>query len=142
MAEVQRCEEMERRLRYVERECIRDDVPVDGLRDGENPSAPAPREMSELEAALSNLERDLSDVTGNYVALRKNHLELLELKHLLLRTETFLSETQLQIGGGGGGAGGGDVEEGGESRSELKFNSLCTQTTVDLIPLLKHLSFN
>ena len=59
--------------------------------------APAPREMSELETALSNLERDLSDVTGNYVALRKNHVELTELKHLLVKTETFLSETSLQI---------------------------------------------
>jgi hypothetical protein len=53
--------------------------------------------MTELESSLSNLERDLSDVNTNYVALRKNQLELLELKNLLQKTETFLSETTLQI---------------------------------------------
>ena len=59
--------------------------------------APAPREMSELETALSNLERDLSDVNTNYGALRKNQLELLELKSLLFKTETFLHENTLQL---------------------------------------------
>ena len=39
--------------------------------------------MNELESQLSNLERDLSDVNTNYVALKKNHLELLELKNVL-----------------------------------------------------------
>ncbi len=112
VSEVQRCEEAERRLRFVQRECQRDEVPVEELPAGENPSAPAPREMTELEAGLANLERDLSDVTGNYVALRKNQLELLELKHLLLRTETFLSETHLNIGSGAAG----DPEDG-EARS-------------------------
>ena len=73
--------------------------------------------MSELETSLANLERDLSDVTTNYVALRKNQLELLELKHLLLKTEAFLSETpQLQLASSS--SGGGDAEDG-ENRSEV-----------------------
>ena len=119
VAEVKRCEEMERKLRYIQREAIRDDIAVDepgttrivrvvrGLIlkgsyniSVENPSAPAPREMSDLENSLSNLERDLSDVTTNYVALRKNQLELLELKNLLQKTETFLSESTLQLADG------------------------------------------
>ena len=70
--------------------------------DNVNPSAPAPREMNELESQLSNLERDLSDVNTNYVALKKNHLELLELKNVLQKSETFFSETNLQIADGGG----------------------------------------
>ena len=78
--------------------------------DDANPSAPAPREMTELESQLSNLERDLSNVNTNYVALRKNHLELLELKNVLQKSETFLSETNLQIADGGGSS--------EESRSE------------------------
>ena len=57
--------------------------------------------MTELETALSNLERDLSDVNTNYVALKKNQLELLELKNLLTKAELFLSETPLQIEMGG-----------------------------------------
>ena len=65
---------------------------------------------AELESQLSNLERDLSNVNTNYVALRKNHLELLELKNVLQKSETFLSETNLQIADGGGSS--------EESRSE------------------------
>ena len=78
-----------------------------------NPSAPAPREMNELESQLSNLERDLSDVNTNYVALKKNHLELLELKNVLQKSETFLSETNLQIADGSG--------SNEESRSEYSM---------------------
>ena len=95
VGEVKRCEEMERKLRYIQREAIRDEIEV--AEPDENPAAPAPREMSELETSLSNLERDLSDVNTNYVALKKNELELKELKHLLLKTEQFLSESSLQL---------------------------------------------
>ncbi len=74
----------------------------DAFLSEDNPSAPAPREMTELETSLAHLERDLSDVNNNYVALRKNQLELLELKNLLLKTEHFLSETSFQITEGSG----------------------------------------
>lgn len=96
MGEVKRCEEMERKLRYIQREAIRDEVEISEPEPA-NPLAPAPREMSELETALSNLERDLSDVNTNYAALRKNQLELLELKSLLMKTESFLHENTLQL---------------------------------------------
>jgi len=53
-----------------------------------------------MEVQISNLERDLTEVTTNYVALRKNESELTELKHLLLlKTEAFLAETSFQIAG-------------------------------------------
>lgn len=71
--------------------------------------------MNELESQLSNLERDLSDVNTNYVALKKNHLELLELKNVLQKSETFLSETNLQIADGGGS----NEESRSESESEI-----------------------
>ena len=103
VGEVKRCEEMERKLRFVQREANRDGVKIPDASEDEdaNPMAPAPREMAELETALSNLERDLSDVTTNYVALRKNELELKELKNLLIKTEAFLSETSLQLADSG-----------------------------------------
>ncbi len=113
VAEVQRCEESERRLRYVQRECARDGIALDETDGGQRVSAPAPREMSDLESALANLERDLSDVTNNHVALRRNRLELVELRHLLAKTELFLSESHLPLSGGGAG---GDAEDG-ETRS-------------------------
>lgn len=55
--------------------------------------------MSEIETALNNLEEDLSNVTQNYARLKKNQLELLELKNLLMKTESFLSDGSISIGG-------------------------------------------
>lgn len=45
--EVRRCDEMERKLRYLEREMQKDDIQI--LDTGENPEAPQPREMIDLE---------------------------------------------------------------------------------------------
>eukprot|EP00095_Tigriopus_kingsejongensis_P004409 snap_masked-scaffold93_size381549-processed-gene-2.18 protein:Tk04409 transcript:snap_masked-scaffold93_size381549-processed-gene-2.18-mRNA-1 annotation:"vacuolar proton translocating atpase 116 kda subunit a" len=95
VGEVKRCEEMERKMRYIQRETMRDDIPL--LETDENPRAPAPREMSELETSLTNLERDLSDVTTNYVSLMKNQQDLLEIKNLLIKADSFLSDSSLQI---------------------------------------------
>lgn len=47
MNEVRRCDEMERKLRYLEREIRKDGIPVQDT--GENPEAPMPREMIDLE---------------------------------------------------------------------------------------------
>lgn len=41
---------MERKLRYLEREIKRDTIPI--LDTGENPEAPQPREMSDMEVNL------------------------------------------------------------------------------------------
>ena len=40
-------------------------------------------------------ENNLKEVNSNFVALRKNHLELLELKNMLKKTEIFLEESRL-----------------------------------------------
>ena len=116
VSEVKRCEEMERILRFVETEIVREDITITEVRE-ENISAPAPREMVELETVLTKTEADLREVNTNYVALRlffnvadsifdnktlftfcrKNHLELTELKSMLSRTELFLSETHFSI---------------------------------------------
>ena len=77
--------------------------------DGMERSAPAPREMVELEANLKTIEENLREVNTNFKALRKNHLELSELKNMLTKTDGFLAENQFnqsfqENGGGGGGA--------------------------------------
>ena len=95
VAKVKRCEELERKLRYIEREAIRDEVPIP--EEESNIRAPPPRELNELEATLSNIERDCCEVTGNYTALKKNRLELLELKHLLIQADHFLSDSAVHI---------------------------------------------
>ncbi len=35
--------------------------------------------------------------SGNYTALKRNRLELLELKHLLIHADNFLSDSAVQI---------------------------------------------
>lgn len=51
--EVRRCDEMERKLRYLEREIRKDGIPV--LDTGENPEAPIPKEMIDLEVSLLSI---------------------------------------------------------------------------------------
>ncbi|XP_063966547.1 V-type proton ATPase 116 kDa subunit a 1-like isoform X3 [Lytechinus pictus] len=88
--EVRRCDEMERKLRYLEKEILRADIPV--LDTGENPDAPAPREMIDLEACFEKLENELKEVNTNQEALKRNFLELTELKHILRKTQHFFDE--------------------------------------------------
>ncbi|XP_064079835.1 V-type proton ATPase 116 kDa subunit a 1-like isoform X1 [Macrobrachium nipponense] len=88
--EVRRCDEMERKLRYLEREIRKDGIPV--LDTGENPEAPMPREMIDLEATFEKLENELKEVNSNAEALKRNYLELTELKHILKKTQAFFDE--------------------------------------------------
>ncbi|KAK4306422.1 hypothetical protein Pmani_021752 [Petrolisthes manimaculis] len=88
--EVRRCDEMERVLRYLEREVEKDKLPI--LDTGENPEAPQPREMVDLEATFEKLESELREVNSNAETLRRNSLELTELMHVLKATQLFFDE--------------------------------------------------
>uniref|UniRef100_A0A915DEV4 V-type proton ATPase subunit a n=1 Tax=Ditylenchus dipsaci TaxID=166011 RepID=A0A915DEV4_9BILA len=88
--EVRRCDEMERKLRYLEREIKKDTIPM--LDTGENPEAPQPREMYDLEATFEKLENELREVNQNEEMLKKNFAELTELKHILRKTQQFFEE--------------------------------------------------
>ncbi|XP_041970463.1 V-type proton ATPase 116 kDa subunit a1 isoform X2 [Aricia agestis] len=89
--EVRRCDEMERKLRYLEKEIRRDDIPMLEI-PGECPEAPQPREMIDLEATFEKLENELREVNQNAEALKRNYLELTELKHILRKTQVFFDE--------------------------------------------------
>ncbi|XP_071444730.1 V-type proton ATPase 116 kDa subunit a 1 isoform X1 [Hetaerina americana] len=91
--EVRRCDEMERKLRYLEKEIKKDGIPM--LDTGENPEAPQPREMIDLEATFEKLENELREVNHNAEALKRNFLELTELKHILRKTQVFFDEADL-----------------------------------------------
>ncbi|XP_018403724.1 PREDICTED: V-type proton ATPase 116 kDa subunit a-like isoform X4 [Cyphomyrmex costatus] len=90
--EVRRCDEMERKLRYLEKEIKKDGIPM--LDTGENPEAPQPREMIDLEATFEKLENELREVNLNAEALKRNFLELTELKHILRKTQVFFDEAE------------------------------------------------
>ncbi|XP_076309435.1 V-type proton ATPase 116 kDa subunit a 1-like [Tachypleus tridentatus] len=87
VSEVRRCDEMERKLRFFEKEIKKDDIPV--LDIEENVEAPQPREMIDMEAKFEKLENELKEVNTNAEALKKTFLELTELKHILNKTQIF-----------------------------------------------------
>uniref|UniRef100_A0A8C6NT73 V-type proton ATPase subunit a n=1 Tax=Nothobranchius furzeri TaxID=105023 RepID=A0A8C6NT73_NOTFU len=88
--EVRRCEEMDRKLRFVEKEIKKANIPM--VDTGENPEVPFPRDMIDLEATFEKLENELKEINTNQEALKKNFLELTELKHILHRTQQFFDE--------------------------------------------------
>ncbi|KAF8360110.1 unc-32 [Pristionchus pacificus] len=98
VSEVRRCDEMERKLRFLEREIKKDQIPM--LDTGENPDAPQPREMIDLEATFEKLENELREVNQNEETLKKNFSELTELKHILRKTQTFFEEIHRRDGPG------------------------------------------
>uniref|UniRef100_A0A8D3D323 V-type proton ATPase subunit a n=1 Tax=Scophthalmus maximus TaxID=52904 RepID=A0A8D3D323_SCOMX len=91
--EVRRCEEMDRKLRFVEKEIKKANIPT--VDTGENPEVPFPRDMIDLEATFEKLENELKEINTNQEALKKNFLELTELKHILRRTQQFFDEVGL-----------------------------------------------
>uniref|UniRef100_A0A8C4Q5H3 V-type proton ATPase subunit a n=1 Tax=Eptatretus burgeri TaxID=7764 RepID=A0A8C4Q5H3_EPTBU len=91
--EVRRCEEMERKLRFVEKEIKHVGIPI--VDTGENPEVPLPKDMIDMEATFEKLENELREVNTNQEALKKNFLELLELKHILQETQQFFDEVSV-----------------------------------------------
>uniref|UniRef100_A0A3Q1H4T6 V-type proton ATPase subunit a n=1 Tax=Anabas testudineus TaxID=64144 RepID=A0A3Q1H4T6_ANATE len=92
--EVRRCEEMDRKLRFVEKEINKANIPI--VDTGENPEVPFPRDMIDLEATFEKLENELKEINTNQEALKKNFLELTELKHILRRTQQFFDEVSME----------------------------------------------
>ncbi|XP_039248282.2 V-type proton ATPase 116 kDa subunit a 1-like [Styela clava] len=90
--EVRRCDEMERKLRFLERELIKDEMAI--VDNGENPDAPLPRDMIDLEAKFEKLETEIREVNTNQEAIKRNYLELTELKHILQRAQIFFQEVE------------------------------------------------
>lgn len=90
VTEVRRCEEMERKLRFLEKEIREDDIVI--LDTGDNPEAPAPREMTDLELMFERLVKEVRDLNTSAEALKQNFLDLTQLKHILRKTHTFFDE--------------------------------------------------
>jgi V-type H+-transporting ATPase subunit a len=99
VGEVRRCDEMERKLRFLEKEIKKDEIIM--LDPSTSPEAPQPREMIDMEVTFEKLETELQGVNQNSGALRKNFVELTELKHILKKTQTFFQEQgQIDVDGG------------------------------------------
>ncbi|XP_066146363.1 V-type proton ATPase 116 kDa subunit a 1 [Euwallacea fornicatus] len=90
VSEVRRCDEMERKLRFIESEVRKDCVTIPDV--SELPKAPIPREIIDLEAHLEKTEGDIKELTENSVNLKSNFLELTELRHVLDKARQFFNE--------------------------------------------------
>ncbi|XP_033625412.1 V-type proton ATPase 116 kDa subunit a-like isoform X1 [Asterias rubens] len=91
--EVRRCDEMERKLRYVEKEIKGAKVEI--AKPDTEVAAPPPREMIDLEANFEKIEVDLKEVNSNHETLQRNYLELTEHRHVLRNTTDFFAEAEL-----------------------------------------------
>ena len=68
MSDVKRCEEVERKLRFIEAEVAKEEIGVASC-GFEEVDAPAQRESIELETTVGALEENIREVGNNYVAL-------------------------------------------------------------------------
>ncbi|GFO38895.1 V-type proton ATPase subunit a [Plakobranchus ocellatus] len=87
--EVRRCEEMERKLRYIEKEILKEGLKIYDI--NENPKAPAPKEMNDLELEFEKMDSELRQVNTNNEALKQNYLELAELREVLSGAQAYFA---------------------------------------------------
>eukprot|EP00118_Oscarella_pearsei_P024819 m.306871 g.306871 ORF g.306871 m.306871 type:complete len:850 (+) comp41660_c0_seq1:92-2641(+) len=91
VTEVRRCDEMERTLRFLNKEIEKAEVEL--LNPAGYPDAPRPPEMIDLENKFEQLETEMKEINANEERLRRNFLELMELKQILSKTSSIFDET-------------------------------------------------
>lgn len=105
IGEVKRCDEMERRVRFIEKEINRESIPILCI-DYFNTPVPPAKEMVILESKLERRETELQEVIKSSEALNHTWQELNELKHVLLKAQGFFAETEAAVGTHGPSVGG------------------------------------
>jgi len=88
--EIRRCEEMERQLRFFEKELKKAELTFPN--DGSSPETPAARDMVDLEAVFESSESELRELNTNVESLERNYVELQELKCVLQFTDDFFQQ--------------------------------------------------
>ncbi|TMW44880.1 hypothetical protein DOY81_010038, partial [Sarcophaga bullata] len=95
VSEVRRCEELERKIRFVENEIKKDDLKVPELDLDNIPAAPKPRELIDLEGHLEKCEKEITELAFNNIKLKSNFLELTEMLMVLEKTQGFFDDQQV-----------------------------------------------
>ncbi|XP_053959873.1 V-type proton ATPase 116 kDa subunit a 1-like [Anastrepha ludens] len=93
VTEVKRCDELERKIRYIENELRKDDIKMPEVLD--EPQPPYPREIIDLEAQLEAIEMEIRELAGNNIGLHANQQGMLELKSVLENADDFFSDTEV-----------------------------------------------
>lgn len=78
---------MERKLNYIRKEVMKDEIEMRDLANHEIPNVPNPREFINLEAQFEKTENEVLELSENFTQLLKNHMELTELCCVLERTQ-------------------------------------------------------
>ncbi|VDM53021.1 unnamed protein product [Angiostrongylus costaricensis] len=86
--EIRRCEEMERKLHFIEAEVLKDEVELKDY--DEHIPAPPPRSMLEMETNFEKLEEELLSINASSKQLMKNHIQLNEMKAVLENVQHLL----------------------------------------------------
>jgi len=96
VAEVKRCDEMERKLRFfedqIEKQQFGEELEMINLQFGSSRKTLIP-EMDELEARFEDLEKELIQMNSNQEMLKRNDNELIELKHVLEKDNVFFASS-------------------------------------------------
>uniref|UniRef100_A0A131Y231 V-type proton ATPase subunit a n=1 Tax=Ixodes ricinus TaxID=34613 RepID=A0A131Y231_IXORI len=138
--EIRRCDEMERKLRFVEREIKNDQLPLpeDGDEVGNLPQA---RDMVDLEANVDRLECELREINENNRLLQKNYVELTEIKLLLRTIDDFFDQRDQVLEEEGAivmHVNGGDAAHSSSSGSEAHVQ---IGFTAGVVPTVKFAAF-
>uniref|UniRef100_A0A673GRR8 V-type proton ATPase subunit a n=1 Tax=Sinocyclocheilus rhinocerous TaxID=307959 RepID=A0A673GRR8_9TELE len=80
--EVKKCEEMERILRYLEKEMVKSNIVIAATKEKE--MVPCARDVLELESTFEKLEQELREINRNHAALRQNLIELMDIDSLFI----------------------------------------------------------
>ncbi|KAG6457957.1 hypothetical protein O3G_MSEX010593 [Manduca sexta] len=94
VAEVCRCAEMERKLRYMESEMTKDGIDV--AEYAEEPRAMQPNEMMTYENLLEKWEEDVSEMSTNMTNLMKSFLEITEMYYMLSSVGPMLGDADMK----------------------------------------------
>ncbi|XP_067290467.1 V-type proton ATPase 116 kDa subunit a 1 isoform X2 [Pseudorasbora parva] len=93
--EVKKCEEMERILRYLEKEMMKSNIVIAATKEKE--MVPCPRDVLDLESTFGKLEQELREINCNHDTLRQNLIELMDIDSLLRMAEDFFEEAELML---------------------------------------------
>eukprot|EP00041_Stephanoeca_diplocostata_P039679 m.1637452 g.1637452 ORF g.1637452 m.1637452 type:complete len:867 (-) comp25829_c0_seq1:222-2822(-) len=93
--ELRRCDEMNRKLRFFEKEICNARIEIDGPGNAVSDHSPDSTQMQQMEVEFERLEKELIEINGNTEALLKQELELLEMKEILTKTGRFFDSADL-----------------------------------------------
>ncbi|XP_055384766.1 V-type proton ATPase 116 kDa subunit a 1-like [Condylostylus longicornis] len=94
VTEVRRCDELERKIRYIEKEINKNEVVIPPITT--EPKALQPNEVTNLEAHLEKIESEVIELSQNEISLKQNFLELKELACVLESTQGFFTDHQMR----------------------------------------------